>query len=409
MARWMFFAPPGYGHTNPTLPVVDELVRRGERVVYYNSPRFEEAIRATGAEFRPFHGFRPAPKNFGLRMMDLFPLLAEWTEVFLDAELERIRAAPPDFVCYDYTAMWGAEVASSLGVPAVGSMPGIVFNSCVGRLCRRVMPPKLVPGVGLGDAPALWRVFLRRLRTSRKHGLRYRPAMKLLYADFNIAFTSPEIQPCTETLHGRFCFVGPPEARREERIEFPFEGLTGAPLVYISLGTVFNDRVEFFQSCLEALADVEAQVVLARGRPDGDVAPLGKAPENFIVCDFPPQIELLRRAAVFVGHGGLSSTLEALQLQPERGLPIVFYPQIWDQHLTAHQVVEAGAGLRLSERPTPAEIREKVTQALCDPSLRENSRALGARLCSLGGAARAADEMIRWASTANAARGAAGE
>ncbi len=37
------------GHVNPTLPLVDELVRRGHSVTYHTSPAFREEIEAVGA------------------------------------------------------------------------------------------------------------------------------------------------------------------------------------------------------------------------------------------------------------------------------------------------------------------------------------------------------------------------
>ena len=54
MAKILFFNIPAYGHVNPTLPVVTELVRRGHQLVYYNADTFEQAIKATGAEFRAY-------------------------------------------------------------------------------------------------------------------------------------------------------------------------------------------------------------------------------------------------------------------------------------------------------------------------------------------------------------------
>jgi UDP:flavonoid glycosyltransferase YjiC (YdhE family) len=44
----VFLNVAGYGHVNPTLAVAQELVRRGERVIYYLSGDFRAAIEATG-------------------------------------------------------------------------------------------------------------------------------------------------------------------------------------------------------------------------------------------------------------------------------------------------------------------------------------------------------------------------
>lgn len=37
--HFAFVAPPAFGHVNPTLPLVEELVSRGHRVSYATGPR----------------------------------------------------------------------------------------------------------------------------------------------------------------------------------------------------------------------------------------------------------------------------------------------------------------------------------------------------------------------------------
>jgi UDP:flavonoid glycosyltransferase YjiC (YdhE family) len=57
MAKVLFFNLPAYGHTYPTLPLVAELVRRGEHVIYYSSEAFRSAILEAGATFRGIDPF----------------------------------------------------------------------------------------------------------------------------------------------------------------------------------------------------------------------------------------------------------------------------------------------------------------------------------------------------------------
>ena len=44
MSKIIFLNIPAHGHVNPTLPVVQELVRRGEQVRYYNTEEFRPQI-----------------------------------------------------------------------------------------------------------------------------------------------------------------------------------------------------------------------------------------------------------------------------------------------------------------------------------------------------------------------------
>ena len=65
MAKYVVINIPAYGHVNPTLAVVQELVRRGDKVVYYLTEEFRAAVEATGATFRPYQSFMSRPMGPG--------------------------------------------------------------------------------------------------------------------------------------------------------------------------------------------------------------------------------------------------------------------------------------------------------------------------------------------------------
>ena len=54
MTVFAFVEMPAAGHVNPSLPIARELVRRGERVVYYTDAEFQSAVERTGATFHPY-------------------------------------------------------------------------------------------------------------------------------------------------------------------------------------------------------------------------------------------------------------------------------------------------------------------------------------------------------------------
>jgi UDP:flavonoid glycosyltransferase YjiC (YdhE family) len=51
MAKLLFFNIPAYGHVNPTLPVVTELVKRGHQVVYYDADTLNRRSQEPGPSF----------------------------------------------------------------------------------------------------------------------------------------------------------------------------------------------------------------------------------------------------------------------------------------------------------------------------------------------------------------------
>src|SRR5258708_5661666 len=71
-------------------------------------------------------------------------------------------------------------------------------------------------------------------------------------AALNIVYTSREFQAHAEQYDERYVFVGPSIMQRPSPDAFPFERLDNRPLIYISLGTIFNDRPDFYRLCAEA-------------------------------------------------------------------------------------------------------------------------------------------------------------
>src|SRR5262249_40511123 len=142
-----------------------------------------------------------------------------------------------------------------------------------------------------------------------------------------IVFIPKAFQPEGDTFDQRYIFVGPSILQRHENNNFPLDKLSNElPILYISLGTVFNNQPNFFKLCFEAFGKQPWQVVLSIGRYVDPTA-LGPIPDNFLVSSYVPQLEILPRTQVFVTHGGMNSTMESLYY----GVPMVVIPQMIEQ------------------------------------------------------------------------------
>ena len=117
---------------------------------------------------------------------------------------------------------------------------------------------------------------------------------------------------------------------------------------------------------------------------------LGQLPENVSLLEYVPQLELLPFADVFVTHGGWNSVNEALF----HDVPMVVCPQGKDQFLNARVIDELGAGRALADLSSD-KLRAAVDAVRMDRRFRQRASELGATLRAAGGAARAADEIIR--------------
>ena len=64
----------------------------------------------------------------------------------------------------------------------------------------------------------------------------------------------------SETFSEKFAFVGPSIRSATEKIEKKRE-----KLIYISMGTVNNDMMPFYKTCISALKDTNYQVIISIG------------------------------------------------------------------------------------------------------------------------------------------------
>jgi zeaxanthin glucosyltransferase len=95
----------------------------------------------------------------------------------------------------------------------------------------------------------------------------------------------------------QFHHTGPfHDGKGREKIEFPWKRLTGEPLIYASMGTVLNGRLDVFQTIVAAVAKHKGlQLVLSVG-DQVDPEQIGPIPSNAIIVKRTPQLELLKVA-----------------------------------------------------------------------------------------------------------------
>ena len=118
---------------------------------------------------------------------------------------------------------------------------------------------------------------------------------------------------------------------------------------------------------------------------------LGPAPPNFIVQTLVPQLDVLRRATVFLTHGGMNSASESLYY----GVPVVVVPQMSEQAIVGRRVEVLGAGLYFANEDDTAEkLRESVLRLLTESRFRRQAAVVRESFKTAGGIARAADAIL---------------
>ena len=386
---------PADGHINPAVSILAALVRRGERVVAWATETYRPQIESTGAEFRAYPEVFISwqwPNQGGLLAGVAARL--ECAEQMLPALLESIAGESPDYLLLDAGAIWGSLAAQILNLPAASITLAFAIHEHLlseGELLRLLY----------GNAPAstllqalmdMARMHETGRRLDKRFGTRTPGVLGALACrqQVNLVLTSKSFQPLGDEFDESYVFVGRETFPRPHAQPFPCEWIVDTPLIFISMGTVLINQSRFYQACFEAFADLPFLFVLATGRT---VHP-SPVPANFRLSESAPQLEVLKRASLFITHGGSNSVHEALL----SGTPMVLYPQAADQFSYADRVTELGAGLRLPLVFDPLELRLLVLKVLGNPTYADQARMLGDSLRGAGNAYRAAEAVAALAS-----------
>ena len=140
----------------------------------------------------------------------------------------------------------------------------------------------------------------------------------------------------------------------------------------MSFGSQIFHQPRLFGVVIEASASLGVQLVCSVGDLD-----LGTLPEHVIAVPYFPQLDLLRRSAAFITHGGANSLMEATTL----GVPVLVSPLCNDQFHNAAFVARAGTAL---------------ASLLTDAAVRARVDAVAASYRSHDGSSAAAERLMRW-------------
>jgi MGT family glycosyltransferase len=170
--------------------------------------------------------------------------------------------------------------------------------------------------------------------------------------------------------------------------DFPWERLTGEPLIYASMGTMLNGLEDVYRTITAATANRKGlQLVLSAG-DQLDAERIGPVPNNTIIVERAPQLELLKRASVCITHAGLNTVLESLA----QGVPQVAIPVTVDQPGVAARIAEKKTGMFVPLKELSlSRLSILLEQVLNDSTYRDNARYFQRVIAETDGLSRAAD------------------
>ncbi|WP_082969331.1 glycosyltransferase [Mycobacterium kyorinense] len=401
MAIILTYVSPALGHLYPVSALLSELAKRGHHVHLRAMSSQVATMRGLGFNTEAVDPRIEAIRGEDWSTQDALTVLSMSIDVLCRrAALEvddiwgAIRRVRPDVVIVDANC-WGAMTTAE-----ASGVPWLVFSPFTPYLRSRGVPPfgpglRPLPGIAGIIRDAAVRPFVRHLFD--------RPMLPRVNA-IRTAVNVPHVRSVDELMRR-----APMLAVGGEPFEYPHPGwgdsvhLIGAcafepnptsvpgwmadidePVVLVSTSSIEQADARLGRVALQALADEPVHVVATF--PAGIPSGLPQT-SNATVCRFAPHGVVLDRAICAVTHGGMGTTLKAL----DRGVPVCVVPFARDQAEVARRVQVARCGTRLpAKRLTAARLRAAVRNAV---AMTDGARRVAAGFAATGGVAGGADRV----------------
>ncbi|MBN7438715.1 hypothetical protein IUS38_24320 [Mycobacteroides abscessus subsp. abscessus] len=328
--------PPLVGHVIPSMGIARELTTLGHRVTYVAHERFRGLAESVPAALAPTTVLYDGLTSGFIANPVLGPIVnvIRAGNKEIDADLEGLvkyfTADPVDVICVGYASQIGYALSDRLAVPRATLYSTYAWNKRLQEDTYGVLKYQDELGAALQERNKLAHKF----GFSTKHTVPFGPP-----SEVNLVPIPRFFQYYPECFDESYVFMGPDISTHPGTAlwepQYP-----ELPLLYISLGTTYNDNIEFFRACVEQFGDGEFEVAMSVGERI-QIEDLGELPDTVHVQRSFPQISVLRHASVFVSHAGMGSTMEALITE----VPIVAVPQQGDQLLNAGKIHALGIGV----------------------------------------------------------------
>ena len=390
-----FVSLGAFGHINPTLALVTELVRQGVRVTYFTTEAFRSIIEPTGAKFVPVpswmaendkhnEGGEKKEDDGGVAAAVPFLFLNE-AGAYIDTVLDTLQTDRPDAIVHDFAGIAGTIAADNLKVPNVMLYTSYPSNDSYSVAAGFETCP--------ADHPLRKAAAQLAQSYAEKYGCRILTVKEIFdgHGDFNLVMMQKKLVPNYESFDDSFVFTGVQIGKRTAFGSWKAPD-NGKPLLYSSLGTAFNNWPEYYPILFDAVRDLDINVFAALGSIDP--ASLKDIPANVEVGQMVPQLDILSQASVFITHAGMGGTGEAIYY----GVPMIAIPQKEEQAITARQIEKLGLGCAFLDKNaiTSENLKAAIVKLLTEPSYKATARAYSEDMRSLGGAKASAAALLRF-------------
>jgi zeaxanthin glucosyltransferase len=406
-----FICPAVPGHFNPMSALARQLQARNHDVVMFSLSAAEPPARAADLPFVPF-GEKEFPVEGAAEMIKGISRLKgeEALQYTIDAiaaitgvkwkTLPKLLSSNGiDALVLDNYEFYGEVVPMHLGMPYAILSNALHFDySGHTPLCIHDWAYEHTPEAIKRNCQGVSK-FTEMLMRSNAEVIAQakRAGIKANWEDPSSLFSDlPWITQCPrefdfESSHWpkQFHYAGPlHDGKGRMETDFPWDKLTGEPIVYASMGSLQTGNADVFRAIAAAVSKHKnLQLVLSIGmvlHPEQ----IGPVPNNAIVVNNAPQLELLKKASVCITHAGFNTVLEALT----QAVPQIAIPVTNDQPGVAARIAYKKTGTVTSlDELDPSLLLGHLDEVFNNPTYRDNSRSIQKAIAKRNGLSVAAD------------------
>lgn len=382
----LFIIPPHFGHVNASLKLARELVCSGDDILYICTDEFKEAVLTTGSiplaipELSPQGPPPPGEKDF---FATAFGTLC-FTEQVVDSILANLKHYKIDYIVYDSICNYGHIISLILDIPSVSTLAIIPLPDEITPQDKNMIDYESVRRdirypmykSKLSELSARWHIALPQV-----NGLGF------YYGRLNLVYTSRHFVKHPDAYNDTFKFIGVP-TDSVDNTEMLTAQKSNSKILYISLGTTFNvSNTNLYTLFFDALGDLDITVYMSAFKINATQL-IG--PKNFIIREYFPQKEILRKATLAITNCGLNSTSEMIL----SGVPFISVPLSVDQPYLAKRYKEFGVTEILNKNEISSDkIRTLVRKMITDSKYYKNVKALAHLLKRSDGISNGVEEI----------------
>jgi MGT family glycosyltransferase len=385
---------PSRGHTLPTFNLMKSLMQQECKVTYLNTKAFKESIETAGISFVDYNSPTLANISISITSMKPHEVAIELQKIFFRCALEivpRIEKLHQEnkysAIIYDQMALWGQLFADRYNLPSFCSNTMFLFDH---HDLMKQMPEFL------NNLDADYNQKLSVLNRTFPNLKSYKDILDIQTAqkaDYIITYYPESLHP-------------PPHGFDKKRIIYlgnrfnsaPYQSqknFTDTSLVYLSLGTVFNEKPELLKLLINYFARTSHKLLISTGANENMFNFLHKMNtyQNIEVHNFVNQLDILKKSSLFITHAGFNSMYEGLYCS----VPMLMIPHAPEQHFNTRKIELLKAGYLLTEAHITEPCLDKVMRdvKINWQNMKMHSRAIQETFLNSNDNDAAASEIIR--------------